>query len=263
MRFPATLDGEPLETWEDWSEVDFLAERRFGRAAERPLSNAVLAEARDVLSDAEDGCHLHLHEDDALVVALLGSQVDRRVLPSRSSSAHSRRRLIARRERRDPAIRRARFEVVEARDALLARYQSFETACRVAGSPSIVGVDSSTGMLRRGVPLIVTWTVAVVIDGIRAWASTGVRRRRRRRGCAADRRRRRAQRRLEQISQAFGHGRLASTRSAGPRSARSRKDESNVAILLRAPRSTRGRAPPRRCRANGPAAARSAGPGSR
>jgi hypothetical protein len=26
VRFPAEVDGEPLETWEDWSESDFLAE---------------------------------------------------------------------------------------------------------------------------------------------------------------------------------------------------------------------------------------------
>ena len=26
VRFPTTGDGEPLETWEDWSEADFLAE---------------------------------------------------------------------------------------------------------------------------------------------------------------------------------------------------------------------------------------------
>jgi hypothetical protein len=65
VRFPATLDGEPLETWEDWSEVDFLAEEGSIDPPHRPLSRAVLAEARDVLSDAEDGCHLHLHEDEA------------------------------------------------------------------------------------------------------------------------------------------------------------------------------------------------------
>ncbi len=32
----------------------------------RPLSTAVLSEARDVLSEAEDGCHLHLHDDDSV-----------------------------------------------------------------------------------------------------------------------------------------------------------------------------------------------------
>ncbi|MGB8965855.1 MAG: hypothetical protein WCB99_09465 [Candidatus Cybelea sp.] len=63
VRFPATLDGEPLETWEDWSEVDFLAEEGSVEPPARPLSKAVLAEARDVLSEAEEGCHLHLHED--------------------------------------------------------------------------------------------------------------------------------------------------------------------------------------------------------
>lgn len=64
VRFPATLDGEPLETWEDWSEASFLADEGSIDPPNRPLSRAVLAEARDVLSDAEDGCHLHLHEDD-------------------------------------------------------------------------------------------------------------------------------------------------------------------------------------------------------
>lgn len=63
VRFPATQDGEPLETWEDWSEVDFLAEEGSIEPPSRPLSNAVLAEARDVLSEADDGSHLHLHDD--------------------------------------------------------------------------------------------------------------------------------------------------------------------------------------------------------
>jgi hypothetical protein len=65
VRFPATEDGEPLETWEDWSEVDFLAEPGSVEPPPRPLSRAVLAEARDVLSEAEDGSHLHLDEDEA------------------------------------------------------------------------------------------------------------------------------------------------------------------------------------------------------
>lgn len=63
VRFPAEVDGEPLETWEDWSESDFLADDGTVDEAE-PLSQAVLSEARDVLRDAEDGCHLHLHEGD-------------------------------------------------------------------------------------------------------------------------------------------------------------------------------------------------------
>jgi hypothetical protein len=63
VRFPAEVDGEPLETWEDWSESDFLAED--GTVEDSPaLSAAVLAEAREVLDDAEDGCHLHLHETE-------------------------------------------------------------------------------------------------------------------------------------------------------------------------------------------------------
>jgi hypothetical protein len=65
VRFPSgNDDGEALETWEDWSEAAFLAEEGTIEPPARPLSTAVLAEARDVLSDAEDGCHLHLHEDD-------------------------------------------------------------------------------------------------------------------------------------------------------------------------------------------------------
>ena len=64
VRFPAPAEGEPLETWEDWTEVAFLAEPGSVASPANPLSRAVLAEARDVLSDAEDGSHLHLHEDD-------------------------------------------------------------------------------------------------------------------------------------------------------------------------------------------------------
>ena len=64
VRFPAQDGGEPLETWEDWSEVDFLADEGSIDQPQQPLSRTVLAEARDVLNDAEDGCHLHLHDDD-------------------------------------------------------------------------------------------------------------------------------------------------------------------------------------------------------
>ena len=64
VRFPAEMDGEPLETWEDWSESGFLAEEGSIAPPQQPISRNVLNEARDVLSDAEDGCHLHLHEDD-------------------------------------------------------------------------------------------------------------------------------------------------------------------------------------------------------
>lgn len=64
VRFPAEVDGEPLETWEDWSEADFLAAEGSVTPSPEPLSGNVLSEARDVLSDAEDGCHLHLHEDE-------------------------------------------------------------------------------------------------------------------------------------------------------------------------------------------------------
>ena len=64
VRFPADHDGEPLETWEDWSETGFLAEEGSIDTPPRPLSTAVLAEARDVLSDADEGSHLHLQDDD-------------------------------------------------------------------------------------------------------------------------------------------------------------------------------------------------------
>jgi hypothetical protein len=64
VRFPAANGDEPLETWEDWSEVDFLADEGSIDQSQQPLSHTVLDEARDVLNDAEDGCHLHLHEDD-------------------------------------------------------------------------------------------------------------------------------------------------------------------------------------------------------
>jgi hypothetical protein len=63
VRFPAEVEGEPLETWEDWSEVDFLAaDGTIDGGAD--VSSTVLAEAREVLDDAEDGTHLHLHETD-------------------------------------------------------------------------------------------------------------------------------------------------------------------------------------------------------
>jgi hypothetical protein len=63
VRFPAEVDGEPLETWEDWGEADFLAlEGTIDDTVE--LSASVLAEAREVLDDAEDGTHLHLHETE-------------------------------------------------------------------------------------------------------------------------------------------------------------------------------------------------------
>ncbi len=63
VRFPAEVDGEPLETWEDWAETDFLGEDgSIGDGGE--LSSTVLAEAREVLDDAEEGTHLHLHEGD-------------------------------------------------------------------------------------------------------------------------------------------------------------------------------------------------------
>jgi hypothetical protein len=57
------MDGAPLETWEDWSEIDFLAADGSIEAGAQ-ISSAMLAEAREVLRDAEDGCHLHLHDGD-------------------------------------------------------------------------------------------------------------------------------------------------------------------------------------------------------
>ena len=63
VRFPAEIEGEPLETWEEWSECEFLAEDGTIDGG-TDLSAAVLAEAREVLDDAEDGTHLHLHEHD-------------------------------------------------------------------------------------------------------------------------------------------------------------------------------------------------------
>ena len=63
VRFPTQVDGRPLETWEEWSEADFLAPDGSIEQA-TPLSPAMLAEAREVLRDAEDGCHLHLHEGE-------------------------------------------------------------------------------------------------------------------------------------------------------------------------------------------------------
>jgi cytosine/adenosine deaminase-related metal-dependent hydrolase len=63
VRFPEEIGGEPLEAWEDWDELDFLAAE--GTVDGPPeVSQAVLAEARQVLSEAEDGCHLHLQEED-------------------------------------------------------------------------------------------------------------------------------------------------------------------------------------------------------
>ena len=63
VRFPAEVEDDPLEIWEDWDELEFLAEEGSVEGAARP-SQTMLAEAREVLSDAEDGCHLHLHEDE-------------------------------------------------------------------------------------------------------------------------------------------------------------------------------------------------------
>jgi hypothetical protein len=61
VRFPAERDGESLETWEDWDEVDFLAEADSVESGGE-LPSSVMTEAQEVLDEAEDGCHLHLHE---------------------------------------------------------------------------------------------------------------------------------------------------------------------------------------------------------
>lgn len=63
VRFPAEIDGEPLETWEDWDELDFLSDEGSVEAG-GALPASVLYEAREVLDEAEDGCHLHLHEGE-------------------------------------------------------------------------------------------------------------------------------------------------------------------------------------------------------
>jgi len=63
VRFPLEIDDEPLETWEEWAESDFLVtEGSIDEVDDLPA--AILAEAREVLDDAEDGTHLHLHESD-------------------------------------------------------------------------------------------------------------------------------------------------------------------------------------------------------
>src|ERR1700693_4489453 len=63
VRFPAEVEGEPLETWEDWGEAEFLAEDGSVDGA-ADLSSAVLAEAREVLDAAEDGTNPHLPESE-------------------------------------------------------------------------------------------------------------------------------------------------------------------------------------------------------
>ena len=63
VQFPAVDGEEALETWEDWEEIDFLAEEGTVEGG-GTLPGNVLDEAKEVLDDAEDGCHLHLHESD-------------------------------------------------------------------------------------------------------------------------------------------------------------------------------------------------------
>lgn len=61
VRFPAEPSGESLETWEDWDEIDFLAAEGSVESG-GDLPSYVMSEAQEVLDEAEDGCHLHLHE---------------------------------------------------------------------------------------------------------------------------------------------------------------------------------------------------------
>lgn len=63
VRFPADAGADVLETWEDWCESDFLAPDGTIEVMGE-ISGATLAQARDVLRDADDGCHLHLHDDE-------------------------------------------------------------------------------------------------------------------------------------------------------------------------------------------------------
>ena len=63
VRFQADGDGYAPETWEEWSESDFLG-RDGAITSIGELPAAVLAEAQEVLDEAEDGTHLHLHETD-------------------------------------------------------------------------------------------------------------------------------------------------------------------------------------------------------
>lgn len=66
VRFPledSAESDEPLETWEDWEEIDFLAPEGTVEDGDA-LPASVLSEAQEVLDDAEDGSHLHLHESD-------------------------------------------------------------------------------------------------------------------------------------------------------------------------------------------------------
>lgn len=64
VRFPSHDDlDEPLECWENWDEVEFLAAEGSIEPGDKLPSN-VLNEAQEVLDAAEDGCHLHLHEGD-------------------------------------------------------------------------------------------------------------------------------------------------------------------------------------------------------
>ena len=61
---PSMLTASRSRPGKTGARPTFLAEEGTVEPPSRPLSNAVLSEARDVLSDAEDGCHLHLHDDE-------------------------------------------------------------------------------------------------------------------------------------------------------------------------------------------------------
>jgi hypothetical protein len=63
VQFPSDAAGAALEAWEDWTESDFLApDGTIEQSGD--ISAEALAQARDVLRDAEEGCHLHLHDNE-------------------------------------------------------------------------------------------------------------------------------------------------------------------------------------------------------
>jgi len=63
VRFPDRGAEGPLEVWESWEEPGFLAAE--GTVDPGPeLSAEMLTEARTLLADAEDGCHLHLQDEE-------------------------------------------------------------------------------------------------------------------------------------------------------------------------------------------------------
>jgi hypothetical protein len=61
VRFPTDVDDEPLETWEDWDELDFLAQEGSVESS-GTVPPSVLREARAVLDAGEHGDYLHVDE---------------------------------------------------------------------------------------------------------------------------------------------------------------------------------------------------------